>query len=123
MNSVSWFIYIAQVAGSLGAMFMAFGIIGLIGIGIYFLVGSIVQSIESGDNWKPITVQMRYLVAVIGFIFIGNLMPEKNTMYAIAASQVGEQIIKDETVKGVASDATLALRQWIARQIDPVSKK
>jgi hypothetical protein len=40
-------------------------------------------------------------------------------MYAIAASQVGESIVKSEQTQEMASDATKALQQWIKKQIDP----
>ena len=44
--------------------------------------------------------------------------PEKKTLYAIAASEYGEQIIKSE----IGNDATKALQQWIKRQIEPEKK-
>lgn len=117
MNSVSWFIYIAQVSGSIGTMFCVLGVLGLLGAGMLALFGTIAQSCEANE-FKPLIPKARWIALAVLLLLFGNLMPEKNTMYAIAASQVGEQIANSETVKGVADDATKALRSWIKRQID-----
>ena len=55
--------------------------------------------------------------------FVGAaIIPAQKTMYAIAASQVGEQVVKSEAVQGIANDATKALQIWIKKQIEPDKK-
>lgn len=120
MNSVSWFIYVAQVSNSLGMMFVALGTIGFVVIGFFTLLASIHSSIDT-DKITIRTVPTRYFAAATAFLILGNIMPARDTMFAIAASQVGEQIVKNEAVQGIAGDATKALQQWIKRQIDPKS--
>lgn len=122
MNSVSWFIYIAQVSNSTGQMFVALGIIGLVACALYTLIATTVASVDA-DDFNLRCPQARYFAGAITFLLIGNLMPARDTMFAIAASQVGEKIINSETVRGVADDATKALQQWIKKQIDPEKSK
>jgi hypothetical protein len=117
MNSVSWFIYIAQVSSSLGVVFRALAIIGLIIAGGYSLFRTVGASVEA-DEFTPHFPPIRYLATLIGMLTLGNIMPERNTMYAIAASEVGERIVKTE----IASDATKALHIWIKKQIEPAAK-
>lgn len=124
MNSVSWFIYIAQVANSLGVMFCVLGvllIIAVMGRFIFPYAQNAMELNDPGDRGyvQPTAIHRGYMMLAICFLLVGNLMPEKNTMYAIAASQVGEQIVKTE----IASDATKALHQWIKKQIEPETKK
>lgn len=122
MNSVSWFVYLAQVTGEMGNMFTGFGILGCVAIGICLLSRSIM--IEENDiRLNIIFPQARYFALVASFFVIGNLLPEKETMLAIAASQIGEQIIKSDNVQGIANDATKALQSWIHHQIDPPKAK
>jgi hypothetical protein len=121
MNSVSWFIYIAQVSNSLGIMFCVLGGTGLVISGLYALIASAVASADK-DEFVLKTPAVRYVVTSIAMLVVGNVMPERNTMYAIAASQVGEKLVASEAVRGVADDATKALHQWIKRQIEPDKK-
>lgn len=110
MNSVSWFIYVAQVSQSIGSLFVGFGAVILICCVAY----TVACAIEYGEARFART---RFFVLGATLLVIGNLMPHQNTMYAIAASQVGEQIVKTE----IATDATKALHSWIKKQIEPAS--
>jgi hypothetical protein len=65
----------------------------------------------------------RFALTSAAFAIIACFMPSKGTMYAIAASQVGEQVVQSETVRGIASDAQKALQQWIKKQLEPDAKK
>jgi hypothetical protein len=121
VNSVSWFIYIAQVSNSLGIMFCILGGTGLVISGLYALIASAVATADE-DELVLKAPSVRYVVASIAMLVAGNVMPERNTMYAIAASQVGEKLVASEAVRGVADDATKALHQWIKRQIEPDKK-
>lgn len=124
MNSVSWFIYIAQVSSSLGVMFCILGTLLMVAVMGRFVFPYARNTMEfskpgDGDYMPPRPIARGYMALSVIFMLAGNLMPEKNTMYAIAASQVGEQIVKTE----IASDATKALHSWIKKQIEPVAAK
>jgi len=119
MNSISWLIYGIDVAGGIkmlaGACAIACSVI-LLGSGI-----SVPAS--EGETWDWFARNAKWLIggpvlAWTLFIFV----PEKQTLYAIAASQIGERVIQNDAVQGIASDATKALQQWIKRQIEPDAK-
>lgn len=123
MNSVSWFLYLADVVSNVSVVallvalfFVAFCVLVL--VGQLFSEGEF--SKDMPNIWK---YWWRCLSGAIFFGIVACLFPSKNTIYAIAASQVGEQIVKNEQVKGIADDASKALQQWIRRQIEPEEKK
>jgi hypothetical protein len=126
MNSVSWFIYAAQVCGSLAELFEVLGWFTLVGIWLAFVAPRVANFINDQKNDDPRAVfpnpkplRKGWLGFAFTLILLGNLIPGKNTMYAIAVSQVGESIVKSGQTQEMASDATKALQQWIKKQIDP----
>ncbi len=115
MNSVSWFLYAADVLSALGV----FGTVCMLGTLVTMVFVTAFQICEREESPRF----LRWALPL--WIFAGViicLIPSKNTMYAIAASEVGEKIVKSETVQGIASDATKALQQWIKKQIEPGKK-
>lgn len=123
MNSLSWFLYAADVVGNIGFIF-ALAAISCIGFCVICVLG---QAVSEGEMSKdcPNVWWYWWRCAVYGGVLltISALFPTKGTMYAIAASQAGEKIAQSEQVRGIADDATKALQQWIKRQIEPEAKK
>lgn len=116
MNSVSWFLYVAEFFSRVGVLFAVAAGIGAIIVGMALIF----HGVEDGELWRPV----RWAAPLVFFIaLLAAAVPSKNTMYAIAASQVGEKIVESETVQGIATDATKALQQWIKKQIEPEAKK
>lgn len=116
MNSLSWFLYLAEVLENLGICAAILGGLGLIGL----LAGTIGYACEKEKFWKD---GWKIGAPIIVFLFlISILTPSKKTMYAIAASEFGERLAQNEAVQGIASDASKALQQWIKRQIEPEKK-
>lgn len=121
MNSVSWFLYFTDVVGNLGIL--------LTGVTVTSICGAVVAAfifgfciIEEEDTKTPLKA-LKWSVAILAISSLSNvLLPSKNTLYAIAASQVGEQVIKNEAVQGIANDATKALQQWIKKQLTEEKK-
>lgn len=133
MNNLSWLIYLASLSGSASAFFSFLAAIGAAtaGIGAIF---SIVWTDGSfgGERrikgYEDIQRRGRYMIprglaALILFGGVATVLPGSNTVYAIAASEIGERVITDETVKGLAADSTKALQAWIKKQIEPEVKK
>ena len=58
-------------------------------------------------------------VSAIALVVVSLAVPSKDTVYAIAASEVGEEIVKSET----AGKAVKALNAWLDKQIAPTEKK
>lgn len=125
MNSVSWLLYLAGVSGNISALFgwcvVISLILGVIGV-ISALVGGQDTDYLYGDEHAEAVEAMRKLIrrsialSAAGTAFFGLLMsltPSKETVYAIAASEVGEDILQSET----GTLATQALNAWLKKQI------
>jgi hypothetical protein len=133
MNSLSWLIYLASLSGSISEFFAALAFMGA-AVAIAGFVFSMMWTDGSygGDRrmkgYEEMRQRGKYLAprglwALIVLGSISVILPSSNTIYAIAASEVGERLITDETVKGLASDSTKALQQWIKKQIEPEKAK
>lgn len=114
MNALSWLIYLADALGGLKG-FLAF-LTGACAVGIFcILMGLIMNQGEYFEaerkallRWfKPVIISM-----VVGGV-VASIIPSRNTMYAIAASEMGEEVIKSET----AGKAMKALDAWLDQQI------
>lgn len=128
MNQVSWLIYFAGVSGNLGDLLVFLGIVALCA-GVAFLVISFCDmdninrwaDDEEKNKWMNVAKKRRgvaifYGCFVSGFFWIlAAFTPSQNTVLAIAASQVGEQILQSKTV----NLAEQALDAWLKRQINP----
>lgn len=117
MNSISWFLYASDVVGNLQPTLAIGGGSGLVAAGFFTLCSFIDE-----DN-GGISLAKRISFYAIPAILIACIIPSKTTMYAIAASQVGERVAQNEAVQDIASDATKALQIWIKKQIEPEAKK
>lgn len=121
MNSLSWFIYAIDIIGNIKGFLIALMIASVVVLGIR--IGATVAGNDINNTKNPYPPYR----AVVAFVVVGgiiaSLLPAKGTLYAIAASEVGERVINTETVKGMSADATKALQQWIKRQIEPETNK
>jgi len=120
MNQLSWLLYLGNVVANLGPLFTIVGII-IIGLAIFLWVGHRLDQTEYMDHWhgqdaerKPsIFLPVSTTIAFIVFFFLAALCPSQDTVYAIAASQVGEQALKTPT----AIKAEKAIDSWLDKQI------
>lgn len=126
MNQLSWLLYWANVCGNVGPLFVISAVILISVIGIRWitvLVDSGGYYRSGDDNAASRKSAKRFSFWLTPFIFILLLLsafvPSADTMYAIAASQAGEQLLKTPT----ATIAEQALNAWLQRQIMPPPKE
>ncbi len=129
MNSLSWLIYLADIVGKLQGVSWAFFAFLILIAGIIFLSTTVnvaddipskwsrnynentVYPSPSAEGWKKV----KYFVFPTLFAaFLAVITPASSTIYAIAASEMGEEILKSET----ASKAQKALNAWLDKQIE-----
>lgn len=133
MNSLSWLIYFASLSDSASG-FLSF----LAGIGaVCVILGTILSVMWTdggygGDRrikgYEDMRKRGQALIprGLLTLVLCGSIaviLPSKNAVYAIAASEIGERVISDEAVRGIAADSTKALQSWIKKQIEPEAKK
>lgn len=125
MNQISWLIYFSNVSGNLGALLIFLGLVVLV-VAIAYWTSSYVMFDNIGrweseaarnEQLKATYKTRKYVPALIGLTFFmwitAAFMPSQETVLAIAASQVGEQMLKTPT----ANLAVDALNAWLKRQI------
>lgn len=131
MNSLSWMIYLADVADGVGTLLpfsagVAFVATG-IAVGIHFstLAEEVKESHHSdqrhaaSEAWRKAahlrsTMGMKWGTSLFAvFSALAIVIPTSTTIYAIAASEMGEEVLNSKT----AGKAMKALDAWLDRQI------
>lgn len=112
MNDLSWLIYFAGVSENAGSV----AAIGLLIIGVVTAFVVIFHAMEEGSLWPPF---WRTLGAWLALALVASLIPNRDTLYAIAASEIGEEVVKSET----AGKAMKALDAWLDHQIEGEPEK
>lgn len=106
MNSFSWFLYFAGIAKG---VYILFFIVGSMGALVSSLIGGMLV-IEYGKEKKPFVIA--FIVSCF-LLIVSALIPSKDTLYAIAASEIGEQAYKSE----LGQKASKAIEMWIDSQL------
>lgn len=118
MNELSWLIYAADVAGDANIVCSFIFYAGFIALPIYALVKGAARAFNYDFHPDPVTPSIAslgkalWLPVVIAGV-IGVAVPSSGTLYAIAASEMGEKVLNSET----GGKAVEALNAWLDRQI------
>lgn len=110
MNSLSWMIYAAGVSEAVQTL------LAVAGGGVLIVGGlaTLMLQIEGyGDGPGPIATAKKYVWLPLLSIFLACLIPSQITIYAIAASEMGESVANTPA----AAKAMKALDVWLDRQI------
>lgn len=127
MNRLSWLLYAANVSENIGGLLIFLGVIAAVMAAAIFIISF--YEFDTICRWDPEDVRNAhikkvlkrrsgsYWLIILAFIIwiIAAFTPGKDTVYAIAASEVGEQVLKSET----GNLATQALNAWLKKQINP----
>ena len=114
MNNLSILLYLADVLDGVGAFLTVTGLIGsAVGAFIWLLSW---DKDPVFDYIRPYRNTIFYALAVV---LVSCLFPSKDTMYAIAASETGEEVLNS----GVGTRATKALEAWLDKQIEEQTKE
>jgi len=124
MNSLSWLIYLADVAGSVGEFFTFISIM----CGIVAIVSGVTILIASSNHEVEIAVsaKARMRLALSGMIATGlvaGLIPNKQTVLMIAASEIGERAMSSTQVAGVVDPSIDLLKTWIAKTTEDLKRQ
>lgn len=118
MNSLSWLLYLADVCDTLDTFFIVCAM--FCGIGSVASIFAVVITKMYSDDKEAREAHgaFRALLKWVAPIFtvasiLAAATPEKETFYAIAASELGEQVLASKTV----GKARLALDAWLDKQI------
>lgn len=107
MNSISWIIYLSDVVGNFQPLLAIGGVIACAIAGICILAWGL-EDWEYGPK-----VARNILFWAIPAIMISCLIPSKTTMYAIAASQIGEAVATSNEGREMVNDTKQILRDYL----------
>lgn len=116
MNNLSWFLYLADVFSGIGWILGTIFVLACI-ITVLTLLSVVLsdgQVLDKDIRPKWLKVLWSAITAAVLSGLIGAAVPSRDTMYAIAASEMGEDILRSET----GTKATQALNAWLDRQIN-----
>jgi hypothetical protein len=128
MNSLSWMIYLADLTGALSGLFAFVAIAAFIasaGAAVTWLTTGETVSVYSYEDrvikqaaHDVYRAKVASLIRPSGYVFAGfaamaAILPSSGTIYAIAASELGETALNSET----GGKAIKALDAWLDRQI------
>jgi len=122
MNSLSWFIYLTQIVDNLqGAsqgILIAGAFAGLMGIVFGPTTG------DMSDMEVPFRKIIKWyagimLVAMSAYVFT----PTRQTMIMIAGSEMGERLVKSDSVNSIVNPGMDLIRKWIKQEADKIKDK
>ena len=124
MNNLSIVIYLADVIPSLGNLFgfLSFtsGLIILFATFAYFMS----KDIGEKDMVDTSVKIFRWAAVVFCVSFVLNtIIPRRDTIMMIAASEYGESVLKSDDVKEIINPAKQILKNWINDQLTQSEKK
>lgn len=127
MNTLSWLLYLAEVSGSLKSVLATVTGLYIITILSIIFYGAFLK--DSSYSTKDEGWQRGHELqksALTKYIFLPALtisgyciIPSATTVYAIAASEMGEKVLTSQP----ATKAMKALDAWLDRQITPHMNK
>jgi hypothetical protein len=121
MNSLSWMIYFADVSDSLSTIGKLIAVGAGLGGAITALITAVKTDVDNIGRVEKLNVLSTGWQAGKGFFKVGIVaalvvtpIPSKETIYAIAASEMGEDVLNSPT----GGKAMQALNAWLDRQIE-----
>ena len=130
MNSLSFLIYLAEISRNIG-VFFGFGIVACVVLTAAFCVLYCSSSgtrnyqgpfpkeelEENAANMKIATKYMKiFFIMTIVFGILESIIPSRETVLLIAASEISEKIINTPEVKNVIDPSVDLLKSWITLQ-------
>lgn len=117
MNELSWLLYFAGIAGPFALALNKVAIIGLVILGIVAATSGLTylfncdrsyldnpEDIEAKNRNKATALKVfkslpKWLAVPVLCFLLSGLIPPKNTLYLIAASEVGEEVVTSPTMQ------------------------
>lgn len=122
MNTLSWLLYLADVADSAKPMmgFIAFmsGFAGGVGVIIFWII----SGIEQLPKAPAAIVTVVWALIAFPSAALAILIPSKDTIYLIAASEAGEVVVKSDEAKEIMSGLRDIIKDQISKNLPTTEK-
>jgi hypothetical protein len=130
MNPLSWLLYFAEVVPNISIFLFTLGIactiLTVTCFIFYYNDRDTAGSRYWGDEKRAAAAKSaaawmkrwpKLLAFGLLFLFLSDLIPSKQTIYLIAASEVGEEVVKDPRVQSVTNKSFQAIEAFLDEQI------
>jgi len=134
MNNLSIFIYLADLIPAIGSLCFGFAVVSGIGMFVSAMIYDFNRVTFYRDNKyeKEETAFYRncgskglkfFPITFLVCCIIGTIIPSRNTIMMIAASEFGETLYKSEEVKEILNPASKLLKSYINDELNKREKK
>lgn len=122
MNNLSWFIYLAELIPSIRGSIIIWAFLAIILLAIYSLfIGHKIDMAyhNDDDNYRDTlksrlaSVLKKAVVTIIVLWTVAILLPSKQTLYMIAASEVGEKVATSPQAQEIMKDISAVLKKQL----------
>lgn len=123
MNNLSWFIYLADTIPAIGKVF-AFSSFMCFTVTLCYAAAFCVEKDSTSSFVDESKLKCKKLfkngiiAAILSLLlaFACSLIPSKNTIILIGASEFGEKLARSEAVSGIVDPSIELLKAWIEQQ-------
>ena len=138
MNNLSWMIYLADASASLASFlfFIAF----VFGIAAVIATITVIVNVFETDEYnrrysddiitsKRSLKKSAFKIAITAFICMiitgstSSLLPSRQTVLLIAASEIGERIVTSERAQSVIDPSIDLLKTWMQRETQIIQQQ
>jgi hypothetical protein len=122
MNTLSWLIYAAEVAGNLRGVVIAASLLssGLIAVCVLNNgINADFGTAEKGSWMRP----LRFLWVTAILAIVAAVMPTTRTIYMIAASEAGETVVTSPDAIEMMGDLKAIIKKRLKEELAPDGSK
>lgn len=113
MNTLSWFFYLASVVPSLSALCVLLGLL-LLGINLFFQVFYFFETNNTRKVEDTVwTFKFRIPLIAFSMFMVAVLTPSEKTIYMIAASEIGEEVVQSQEAKELYDDLRSIIKGYL----------
>lgn len=114
MNTLSILIYLAGVSADLGGVTFALAIVCSL-LAVPLAIIHLIGTIESQEKLLSIAKPnlKKAVIGAISFLLLSSFIPSAQTMYMIAASEMGEEVINTEEIQLLREIIVTELENYI----------
>ncbi len=109
MNSLSWFLYFADVCGNFQALF-GIGAFALMSAALFLTMGATIEGEPALFGYAR-----KSLIGGVVLAIFCTLVPGSKTLHMIAASEIGDRLSKTQAANEIASEANDILRGYLKK--------
>lgn len=113
MNNLSLLLYLADISHSLRGLLTLVAVLSLFACIIAAVLAYLSDCEDDNISGRYFLKKFLWIPILCSLLVV--FLPSKNTMYAIAASEIGEQVLKSSTM----SKAQKAVDAWLDEQVSP----